>query len=137
MKKMIERQIEELKAKNVPDMMRNGDIEGLKKVMSEIDYSIFEKNSKPEVKFEEIRLETEDDARALTFYIWANPFVVGGDIYFWKNGFKFNRFLALRCGKWGEEMYDILNKSFVLSQKQWEFYKGLTLEQLLQPRMAA
>ena len=115
--------------------MQEGDVVNLIKVLQEIDYSPFMNTSRPEFSFNELGLKEQDVIKLLSIYIWSNPYIDGGDIFFFdKRGLiEFWENLELVSGTWGQSMSIVLKGYHVLSELDFEGYRGMTIEGFLHP----
>ena len=102
-------QVEQLKELDVPELMQKAfdrvDVEKtiakLEKIAESIDFA--EEIEDQGVNFDELNLSDEDDALAMLFYIWANPYLEEGDAeYFADKGEEFAYFLKEKCGELGK-----------------------------------
>lgn len=117
--------------------MQEGDVANLIKVLQEADYSPFMETNRPEFSFDEFGFKESDVIKLLSIYIWSNPYVDGGDIFFFdKRGLiDFWENLELVCGTWGRDMSIVLKGYHVLSELDFEGYHGMTIEGFLHPEM--
>ncbi len=131
----VKHQIQKLKKQKVADMMREGDSKKLLKVIHEIDISAFKNVKRPEFSFRELQVNDADGIMALCFYIWANLYVDGGDLYFFnKEGIiEFWDAIEEKCDTWGNSMSIVLREVRVLNQVDYDCYLGMTIEELLHP----
>ncbi len=126
-------QIEQLKELDVPELMRKAcnriDVEKtiakLEKIAESVDFA--QEIEDQGVNFDELNLSDEDDALAMLFYIWANPYLEEGDAeYFADTGEEFTYFLKKKCGELGK-----IAASLVDDEAEYLSCNCITLKQLL------
>lgn len=138
----VRKQLQQLKQKGVPNLIREGNEQELINIKESIDYSIFEQydedlEAESELDFilSDLSITTEDDVMALAFYVYCNPFIKAGDISFFFIAAEFFNALEKKCDEWGKELADVLhNKKFILSNHSWLHYSGLTMYEFLHPK---
>lgn len=87
------KQIDELKAMGVPKLMEEGKKGALEKILETFDYSTYEDQRRPEFTIGELKLSGKEDLLATAFYVWGNPYVDDGDLYFFEFPYHFGDML--------------------------------------------
>lgn len=134
----VRKRIEKWEEQRVPELMQEGNIETLMKIVEQEDYTPFKRKNEPEFTLDELQIRTAEDVQAITLYVWGNPFVIGGDTCFFKDICDLQDLLRLTCGEWGNDLANALvstNPYIILSKRAWEGCHALSIEEVLFPDM--
>ena len=124
---LIREGINRFKEIGVPELMmepKPKNIEKLKKIVADTDYSALESEQNPKITPKALGLSGEDDALASVLFIWGNPKWRAGDFNVFEDFEDYQEFLLNEGGEMGKKIANI----------QYEYpisINEITLEQLL------
>ncbi len=102
------KQIQQLKAANVPQLMLQRNTKKLREILKNLDYSAYENCRKPKFEINDLVMDCEETILATIFYVFGNPYVKYGDGYFFRNSYHFRDVLQKISKPWANRLVYIL-----------------------------